>query len=299
MFLFNEVEEHDDVTDNHTYETHDPTKCHEPERRSHDPQCRQRAHHAKRHSRNNDERFDGVLELEYERQEDRRHRDQQRDGQVDKALHLFFFFAPNLHAITGRKSLLQFFQFGPRGGHNLRREFSFRRHRRDGDRAKLVAGSHLLDLHAVLSRRYLSKQHLLPALVAVNVQIFQSTQLGSLLHPQPRNYRNLLIAFTQRRHLFTVSCRQRRHRDVLIRQSRDVGAIWIRFQMNGETLIAPVVVHSLRSLRLFENRFDAARIRTQHLHVLATHANRNRQPDCLTRLELPHVDSCPRDSRRQ
>jgi hypothetical protein len=31
MFLFNEVEEHDDVTDNHTYKTHDSSKCHEPD----------------------------------------------------------------------------------------------------------------------------------------------------------------------------------------------------------------------------------------------------------------------------
>jgi hypothetical protein len=37
----------------------------------------------------------------------------------------------------------------------------------------------------------------------------------------------------------------------------------------------------------------------QHLHVLAAHANRNRQPDRLARLELPHVDSRPWDSRRQ
>src|ERR1700693_3860284 len=63
VHFLDEVEQHDDVADNHAYQAGDAEKSHEPERRMHDRKGDQRTDHAIRSSSEYQKRFDGIIEL--------------------------------------------------------------------------------------------------------------------------------------------------------------------------------------------------------------------------------------------
>ena len=63
VHFLDEVEQHDDVADNHADQAGDAEKSHEPKRRVHDREGDQGADHAIRSSSEYQKRFDGVIEL--------------------------------------------------------------------------------------------------------------------------------------------------------------------------------------------------------------------------------------------
>src|ERR1700745_2144158 len=63
VHFLDEVEQYDDVADNHAYQAGDAEKSHEPEWRMHNRKGDQRADHAIRSSSEYQKRFDGVIEL--------------------------------------------------------------------------------------------------------------------------------------------------------------------------------------------------------------------------------------------
>ena len=79
MLLFNEVEKHDDVTDDQSYQADDSQECHKPEGRAHDPERSKSPHNSVRHGREDDKRLDGVPELIYEAEKYRGDGNQQDD----------------------------------------------------------------------------------------------------------------------------------------------------------------------------------------------------------------------------
>src|SRR5215467_14573828 len=68
--FLDEIEKDDDVADDDADETHHTQETHETERSAHNPQCCQGSDGSVRNCRKNNEGFDGVLELEHQREED-------------------------------------------------------------------------------------------------------------------------------------------------------------------------------------------------------------------------------------
>ena len=86
VHFLDEVEQHDDVADNHAYQAGDAEKSHEPERRLHDREGDQRADHAIRSSSEYQKRFDGVIELNEQGQVNPNQRNQQNDFEICEAV---------------------------------------------------------------------------------------------------------------------------------------------------------------------------------------------------------------------
>src|SRR6202008_71429 len=111
VHLLDEVEQYDDVADNHAYQAGDAEKSHEPERRMHDRQGDQRADHAIRSSSEYQKRFDGVIELNEQGQVNSNQRNQQNDFEICEAVQLLGPFTTNPQLISGRKIFLELLQF--------------------------------------------------------------------------------------------------------------------------------------------------------------------------------------------
>src|SRR6266849_2709877 len=101
MLLFNEVEEHDDVTHDQSDQADDSQKSHKPEGRAHDPERRKSSDNPVRHCREDDKRLDSVFELIHETEKYRGNGNQQDDDQILEALDLLLFRSANLHLVTG------------------------------------------------------------------------------------------------------------------------------------------------------------------------------------------------------
>ena len=86
VHFLDEVEQHDDVANNHAYQAGDTEKSHEPERRMHDREGDQRADHAIRSSSEYQKRFDGVIELNEQGQVNPNQRNQQNDFEICEAV---------------------------------------------------------------------------------------------------------------------------------------------------------------------------------------------------------------------
>src|ERR1700675_4658855 len=86
VHFLDEVEQHDDVADNHAYQAGDAEKSHEPEGRMHDCEGDQRADHAIRSSSEYQKRFDGVIELNEQGQVNPNQRNQQNDFEICEAV---------------------------------------------------------------------------------------------------------------------------------------------------------------------------------------------------------------------
>src|SRR5258708_15945997 len=100
MFLFNEVEEHDDMTHDQSDQADDSQKGHKPEWCSHDPECGQSAHNSVRHCREDDKRLDCVFELIHETEKYRANGNQQDDDQILESLDLLLLRSAHLHLVT-------------------------------------------------------------------------------------------------------------------------------------------------------------------------------------------------------
>src|ERR1700732_1728472 len=86
VHFLDEVEQHDDVANDHADQAGDAEKSHEPERRMHDRESDQRPDHAIRSSSEYQKRFDGVIELNEQGQVNPNQRNQQYDFEICKAV---------------------------------------------------------------------------------------------------------------------------------------------------------------------------------------------------------------------
>src|SRR5215510_2371419 len=100
MTLFDKVEQHDDMTDDHTNKTDYTQKSHEPERRIHNPQRSQRAHHTVRNRGKNDEWLHGIFELKNKSKEYRGYGNQQYLTELLKSFDPLLFLATDLQGIA-------------------------------------------------------------------------------------------------------------------------------------------------------------------------------------------------------
>src|SRR5581483_8280014 len=103
MLLFDEIEENNNVADDHTDQADDSQKTHESEGRTHDPQRQQRTNRAKRHRSENDEWLYRILELERERQKDGNDGSCQNYAEIAKSVLLLLFFTANFDLVSRRK----------------------------------------------------------------------------------------------------------------------------------------------------------------------------------------------------
>ncbi len=71
----------------------DPEKRHEAERGLHHPQAEDRAHHAVRRGGEDQQRLDGIVELEQQRQVNAEHGDRQDQRQIAEAVLLLVVLA--------------------------------------------------------------------------------------------------------------------------------------------------------------------------------------------------------------
>ena len=102
--LLDEVEQHDHVAHDHAHQARDAEEAHEPERRAHHPEPGHRAHEAVGNRAEDDERLDGVLELDCEGQEDERHADEQHHRHLTEAAVLLLVLARDLEPESGRET---------------------------------------------------------------------------------------------------------------------------------------------------------------------------------------------------
>jgi hypothetical protein len=80
--LLDEVEQHDDVTDDDPDQARHAQERHEAEGNSHHPQCQQRSHHPEGDRGEHEQRLHGVPELREQRDVDQRDRDQHDYAQL-------------------------------------------------------------------------------------------------------------------------------------------------------------------------------------------------------------------------
>ena len=119
VHLLDEVKQHDDVADDDADEAGDPEEGHKPERRSHQVKGNECADDAIRSGSEDQEWFDGVTELESQREENEGNGNQHDESEILKALLLLCLFAADNDAITGWKGFAEFLDFGPGGGEDL------------------------------------------------------------------------------------------------------------------------------------------------------------------------------------
>ena len=93
VHLLDEIEEHDDVADDHADQAGDSEEGHEAEGRAHDGEREQRADHAIGGRGEDQQRLDGVVELQQQRGVDSEHGDEQHLGEVRETVLLLGLFA--------------------------------------------------------------------------------------------------------------------------------------------------------------------------------------------------------------
>src|SRR6266404_2936190 len=142
VHLLDEIEQHDDVTDDDPDEACYSKKCHEPERRTHDRQSNQRSHRSVRRGRKHKQGLDGILELHQQSKVDADERDEENDGKIRESIDLLRSLARDLHLISRRKPILKIFQIGFDRSKNFRRKHSRRRKAQNRNRAKMLASSY-------------------------------------------------------------------------------------------------------------------------------------------------------------
>src|SRR5262249_37716907 len=185
--FFNEIEQHDDVADDHAYQTHTTEEGHKAERRSHYPQSSHRSYHPERYGREYDERFERVFELKNQRNEDREDRNQQDDRQVLESLDLILLFTADLHLVAGRQRLGKSVQLRARAAHPLRRQHAVLGESSNGNGAELIPAAQFFGLHTVFNRRNLAERHVRRPLRGIDVEIVDVGKLSALFHSQARD----------------------------------------------------------------------------------------------------------------
>src|SRR5262245_25191927 len=297
--FFDEVEEHDDVADDHAHQAHATEEGHKAERRSHHPQRRKRAYHPEGNRREHDQGFDRVLELKDQRQEDGHDGDQQHDRQVHEALHLFFLFAADLHFVAGRQRGREGVQLFAQRAHHFRRQRLVFGKARDRDGSELIPAPKFFGLHLVFDRRNHAEWNAPRPLRGIDVEVVDVGELRALLHSQPRDDGNLLVALAQIGYPLAADRGGRGGGDVVIGDAGEIRAVGVGPQPDGEAFVAPIVADARRERRFAENVFDPFGLGAQASSVVARNPDRHRQPYGFTRFELAHVNARPRDLRRQ
>src|SRR5258708_15955872 len=107
MYLLDEMEEHDDMTHDDANQAGNAQKCHEAERRSGDKKSKQCAHDSVGHSRKDQERLDGVIELQHERKKNCSDRNSHDNRKISEAIDLLSILAPDNHLVAWRKRRLE------------------------------------------------------------------------------------------------------------------------------------------------------------------------------------------------
>src|SRR5262249_34570627 len=107
MHFLDEIEEHDDVADDHADQAGDAQKSHKAKRRMHNREGDERADHTIGSSGEYQKRFDCIVELNEQRQVNPNQRNHQNDFQVTESVYLFCPFATNPELITRRETFLE------------------------------------------------------------------------------------------------------------------------------------------------------------------------------------------------
>ena len=121
MRFFDEVEENDDVTDDHAHQACDSQESHESEGLTHDHQTRQSSCHSVWDCGENQKRLDGASELHNQRNVDQQHGDRHDHAKFLETFLLFVVFASDLEEIAGRQVLLELLDFRQQRREHLRR----------------------------------------------------------------------------------------------------------------------------------------------------------------------------------
>src|SRR6266404_6297251 len=96
VHLLNEVEQHDDMAYDDSNQAGHSKKCHESKGRSHDCQSDQCTNRPIGSGRKDQQRLDGIVELNKERQVDPDQRNQKNDGEIRESVNLLRLFPADL-----------------------------------------------------------------------------------------------------------------------------------------------------------------------------------------------------------
>src|SRR5271166_2367009 len=122
MGFFDEVEKHDDVTDDHANQTRNSQEPHKSEGLTHDHQAGQGSCHSVWDCSEHEKRLDGTPELQYQSDIDEQYGNRHDNTEFLESLLLFVVFAPDLEEIAGRQVLLELLDLGQKRREHLRRQ---------------------------------------------------------------------------------------------------------------------------------------------------------------------------------
>ena len=128
----------------------DPEERHEAERGVHHPQTEDRAHHAIGSGGEDQQRLDGVIELEEQRKVNAKHGNRQHQRKVAEAILLLVVLAADGDLVAGRHSLLELAQLGQGDARDLRRQVAGGREGVDRHLAEVIDAHDAVGHHAVL-----------------------------------------------------------------------------------------------------------------------------------------------------
>src|SRR5262245_5370497 len=119
VFFFDEIKQNDDMADNYADQANHAKETHEAEGGAHDPQCRERANSTIGHRGEHDERFDSVLELKGEGEENCDDGYSEHDNEIAEAVDLLLLFPADLQTIAGWQRLCHLLKTRPDLFHNF------------------------------------------------------------------------------------------------------------------------------------------------------------------------------------
>ena len=119
--FFDEVEQNDDVTDDHADKACDSQESHESEGLTHDDETRESPCHSIRDCSEDEKRLDGTSELHNQRNVDQQHGDRHDHAKFLETFLLFVVLASDLEEIAGRQVLLELLDFRQQRREHLRR----------------------------------------------------------------------------------------------------------------------------------------------------------------------------------
>src|ERR1700757_3943022 len=134
MRFFDEVEENDDMTDDHSDKARDSQEPHKSERLTHNDQTRQSTCHPVGNCSEDQKRLYGTSELHNQRNVDQQHGYRHDHAKFLETFLLFVVFASDLEEIAGRQVLLELLNLWQQWREDLRRQYAWNGEGGYGDR---------------------------------------------------------------------------------------------------------------------------------------------------------------------
>src|SRR5208282_4004093 len=141
--FFDEVEENDDVTDDHAHQACDSQEPHKSEGLAHDHEAREGSCHPVGDGSEHEKRLDRTSELHNQCNVDQHYGNRHDHAEFLKTFLLFVVFASDLEEIAGRQVLLELLDFRQQGREHLRRQHARNRERGYRNRPELIAALYL------------------------------------------------------------------------------------------------------------------------------------------------------------